>query len=147
VAAIALLRLHGYTNDQGYRDKAEQTLEVLAGLAEKYGIFAATYAIAAVHLSQPHTQVVVLGSDKRAGELHAVAVAPFAFGKAVLKLAANEAVPQNLPPALAETIPHLPAVKEETTAAIICSGFTCQPPVFDAEELSRNLRRALRHNH
>jgi uncharacterized protein YyaL (SSP411 family) len=145
VAAIALLRLHGYTNHPGYRDKAEQTIEVLAGLAEKYGIFAATYGIAAVHLSQPHTQVVIIGNDARANELHAAAVAPFAFGKAVLKLAANEAVPQNLPPALAETIPHLPVVKEEETAAIICSGFTCQPPVSDVEELARNLRAAMRH--
>ena len=144
VAAIALLRLRAYTNNQGYRDKAEQTIEVLAGLAEKYGIFAATYGIAAVHLSQPHTQVVIMGNDARANDLHAAAVAPFAFAKAVLKLAANEAVPQNLPPALAETIPHLPVVKEEKTAAVICTGFTCQPPLFDAEELARNLRAGLR---
>ena len=147
VAAIALLRLHAYTNDAAHRDKAEQTLEVLAGLADKYGIFAATYGIAAVHLSQPHTQVVIIGNDARAGELHAVAVAPFAFGKTVLKLAANEAVPQNLPPALAETIPQLPTVKEEKTAAIICSAFTCQPPVSEAEELARNLRLALHYKH
>ena len=43
--------------------KAEQTLELLAGLAGKFGIFAATYGIAAVHLSHPHTQVVVIGED------------------------------------------------------------------------------------
>jgi uncharacterized protein YyaL (SSP411 family) len=147
VAAIALLRLHAYTNDAAHRDKAEQTLEVLADLAEKYGIFAATYGIAAVHLSQPHTQVVIIGSDKRGDELRAAAVAPFTFGKAVLQLAANEVVPPNLPPALAETIPHLPVVKEEKTAAIICSGFACQPPVSHAEELSRNLRLALHRNH
>jgi uncharacterized protein YyaL (SSP411 family) len=147
VAAIALLRLHAYTNDAAHRDKAEQTLEVLADLAEKYGIFAATYGIAAVHLSQPHTQVVIIGSDKRGDELRAAAVAPFTFGKAVLQLAANEVVPPNLPPALAETIPHLPVVKEEKTAAIICSGLACQPPVWDAEELTRNLRLALHRNH
>src|SRR5450755_2010446 len=47
MAAIALLRLHAYTNDDSYRDKAEQTIEVLGGLADKYGIFAATYGIAA----------------------------------------------------------------------------------------------------
>ncbi len=48
VAAIGLLRLHAYTNSQGYRDKAEQTIEVLAGVAGQYGIFAATYGIAAL---------------------------------------------------------------------------------------------------
>src|SRR5712692_2537060 len=71
VAAIGLLRLHAYTNSQGYRDKAEQTIEVLAGVAGQYGIFAATYGIAAVHLSQPHTQVVIVGDDELANQLHA----------------------------------------------------------------------------
>ena len=65
MAAIALLRLHGLTNQQSYREKAEQTLELPAGLAGKFGIFAATYGIAAVHLSYPHTQVVIIGEDAR----------------------------------------------------------------------------------
>src|SRR5438132_6323062 len=50
VAAIALLRLYAYTNDQSYRDKAQQTMEVFAGMAEQYGIFGATYGIAAVQI-------------------------------------------------------------------------------------------------
>src|SRR5580693_7731740 len=108
VAAIALLRLHAYTNDAGLREKAEQTIELIAGLAGQYGLFAATYGIAAVHLSNPHTQIVVVGSDELAERLYSVAVAPYSAGKAVLKLAANKAVPQNLPAALAETIPQLP---------------------------------------
>jgi uncharacterized protein YyaL (SSP411 family) len=143
VAAIALLRLHGYTNDQDYRDKAEQTLEVLAGLAGQYGLFAATYGIAAVHFAHPHVQVVVVGDDDLASELHAAALSPFVFNKAVLKLAANEAVAPNLPPALANTIPHLPEVKEGKTAAVLCSGFVCQPPISDSQELSRRLRQTL----
>src|SRR5712692_9670610 len=61
IAAIAMLRLHAYTNDETYRDKAEQTLEVFAGMAEQYGIFGATYGIAAVHFSKPHTQVMIIG--------------------------------------------------------------------------------------
>src|SRR5713101_3287808 len=122
VAAIVLLRLFAYTNDQGYRDKGEQTIEVLAGLAGKFGIFAATYGIAAIHLLHPHTQIVVIGNGELADRLYAAAVAPFAFNKAALKLAANEAVPQNLPSTLAETIPHLPVVKEGKTGAVICAG-------------------------
>jgi uncharacterized protein len=141
VAAITLLRLHAYTNDADLRDKAEQTVEIIAGLAAQYGLFAATYGIAAVHLSHPHTQIVILGNDELAVHLYAAAIAPYSAGKAVLKLAANKAVPQNLPPALAQTIPQLPAAKEEKTAAVVCSGFTCQPPIFDPEELSRSLHR------
>jgi len=69
VAGIVLQRLYGYTNEQGYRDQAEQTMEVLAGLAGQYGMFAATYGIAAIHVSQPHIQVVIVGEDELADQL------------------------------------------------------------------------------
>ena len=138
-AAIALLRLHAYTNDAGYRDKAEQTLEVLAGVAGQYGIFAATYGIAAVHFAQPHTQVVVLGEDSVAGDLYRAAVRAFALNKSVLKLEANQAVAANLPYALAETIPQLPLVKERKSGAVVCSNFACQPPVANPEDLQQKL--------
>jgi uncharacterized protein YyaL (SSP411 family) len=141
VAAIALLRMHGWTNQPGYRDQAEQTIEVLAGRAEQYGLFAATYGVAAVHLARPHTQVVVVGSDARAEQLHAAAVRDFSFGKAVLRLSSGQAVPQNLPPALRETIPLLPFLQQAESAAVVCTGFSCQAPIFDAEELAAQLRK------
>ena len=139
VAIIALLRLYGYTNQPAYREQAEQTLEVLAGLAEKFGIFAATYGIAAVHFSQPHTQVVIVGNDDLAAQLYNVAASFFGFDRAVLKLAANEAVAQNLPPALAETIPQIPAIRNGKSVAVVCSNFSCRPPISDPEELRKDL--------
>ena len=111
MAAIALMRLHHYTGDASYRDKAEETLETFAGVAEQFGIFAATYGIAVVHFLESPMQVVVIagdGDEHEADELYAAAVAPFAFNKAVLRFAANQAVAKNLPPVLAATIPHLP---------------------------------------
>ncbi len=144
VAAIALLRLFGLTNQPSYREKAERTLELAAGFAGKFGIFAATYGIAAVHFVEPHTQVVVIGEDDLAERLRAVAAGSFALGKAVINLAASKAVPQNLPPALAETIPLLPLIKEGKSGAVVCSGFSCQPPVTDPEQLKRSLKVALR---
>jgi len=54
------------------------------------------------------------------------------------------AVPQNLPPALAETIPNLPAFKENRSFAVICSEFACQPPIFEAAELTRQLHATSR---
>src|SRR5271165_7598412 len=65
-AAIALLRLYAYTNEARYRDKAEDTLEVFAGAAEQFGIYAGTYGIAATWLARPHTQAIVVGEDDRA---------------------------------------------------------------------------------
>jgi uncharacterized protein len=138
-AAIALLRLHAYTNHSAYREKAERTLEVFAGSAEKYGMFTATYALAVAQLTQPHMQVIVVGQDEVADQLYRAALQPLMLNKAVLRLPASVIVPQNLPPALAATIPNLPALMDERSFAVICSGFTCQAPLFDPEEVNRRL--------
>lgn len=142
-AAIALLRLHAYTNEAEYRDKAEATLEVFAGVAEQFGIYAGTYGIASVWMARPHTQVVVVGIGAEADALYAAAVAPFALNKSVLRVTDNEAVAPYLPPALQETVPNIPGVKEGRTLAIVCSNFTCQPPITDPEELTTAIRRAI----
>ena len=139
VAAIALLRLYSYTNQASYREQAERTLSVFAGGAEKYGMFAATYALAVAQSTQPHTQVVIVGQDEAANQLLRTALSSVSFGKAVLHLSATGAVPQNLPPALAETIPNLPALREGRSFAVVCSGFSCQAPVFDAAGLASQL--------
>jgi len=146
MAAIALLRLHHYTGDSGYRDKAEQTLETFAGVAEQFGIFAATYGIAVLHLLENPVQVVVIADhaeEETAKSLVAVAAAPFAFNKSLLRLTANQAFAGNLPPALAATIPNLPGLSSGKSFAVLCSGFACQPPVADPAELRRTLESAL----
>ncbi len=144
VAVVALMRLYGYTHDAAYQEKAEDTLEVFAGLAAQFGMFAGTYAIAGVWFASAPTQVVVIGNDAAADALHRAALAPFALNKEVLHLTDSELAPQNLPPALADTLPSLPGVKEGKTVAVICSGFVCHPPVTDPDELSRALRDALK---
>jgi len=144
VAAIALLRMHGYTNQQSYRDQAQETLEVFAGMAEQFGIFGSTYGIAGVHFTQPHTQVVVIGEGDGARNLYRAAMSSLAFNKAVIHLTPNEAVAQNLPPALAETVPNLPGIRESEAKAVVCSGTTCQPPVSTAEQLEQQLRTSNR---
>jgi len=144
VAAIALLRLHTYTGQQRYREKAEQTLELLAGLAGKFGIFAATYGIAAVHFSQPHTRIVIVGDDDVSQQLYAIAASFFGLDNSILKLPANEAVAQNLPPSLAETIPNLTGATKGKSAAVLCYGVSCQPPIFDPEQLRQSLARGLK---
>ncbi|MDP9159578.1 MAG: thioredoxin domain-containing protein [Acidobacteriota bacterium] len=144
VAAIALLRLHAYTNDENLRDKAEQTMEVLAKSAGQYGIFAATYGIAGVLFSDIHTQVIVIGNGEPAAKLYAAAMHNFAFGKSVLRFNADKVIPQNLPTALAKTLPEIPAIraglKDGEAIAVVCSNFTCLPPISDPDELSRLLK-------
>ena len=143
VAAIALLRLHSYTNQKNYREKAEQTLEVMAGVAGQYGLFAATYGIAGVHLSASHTQVVVMGNDELAQQLWRTAVTPFSLTKTALQFDFDKLIAPNLPPALAETLLNLPDVKDQRTAAVLCSGFACQPPIHDPQQLTTTLGQQL----
>jgi uncharacterized protein YyaL (SSP411 family) len=138
-AAIALLRLHGYSNQASHREQAEQTLEVYAGVAGQHGIFAATYGLAVARFTVPHTQVVVVGKDQAAAELHRAARRSLSLNTAVVQLDADKVVAQNLPPALAETIPNLPALAAGRSFAVVCAGLTCQPPVFEVEELTRML--------
>src|SRR5260370_41127594 len=46
VAAMALTRMHAYTDDAKYFNWARKTLEAFAGIAPQYGLFAATYGLA-----------------------------------------------------------------------------------------------------
>jgi uncharacterized protein YyaL (SSP411 family) len=145
MAAIALIRLHHYTDDASYRDKSEQTLETFAAVAEQFGIFAATFGIAVAKFLESPVQVVVIeGDDNVAGELRSAAIERFAFSKTTLQFKANQAIAQNLPPALANTIPNLPQVESGKSFAVICSGSACQPPIFSAEELRKTLGETLR---
>jgi len=140
VAAIALLRLHALRDENHYREKAEQTLEVIAGVAGQYGIFAATYGIAAVHLAHPPAHLVVVGDDdKLAHDLLAIGMRSFRLEQTIMRVSTSHAVPQNLPPALAATIPQLPLLREGKTAAVLCSGMACQPPIDDPAELAHRL--------
>jgi uncharacterized protein len=45
---------------------------------------------------------------------------------------------------LAATIPNLPALKSGKAFAVVCSGFTCQPPIEDAGQLRRVLESAIK---
>src|SRR5262249_49068183 len=66
VAVIALTRLHAFTGDQRYYDFARRTLECFAGIAGQYGLFSATYGLAATLFAHHPLQVVVTGAAEDA---------------------------------------------------------------------------------
>jgi uncharacterized protein len=138
-AAIALLRLHGLTDENRYLAFAEKTLEAFAKIAPQYGLFAATYGLAATLFVQHPLQIVVTGAadDWVAQSLELAARRHFRFGKAVLRVTPGVDT-SHLPAALRETLPHLPADKP---VAIVCSGQTCQPPTSEATQLTALLQR------
>lgn len=80
-----------------------------------------------------------MGDDDAALQLYRAAIRGLSLNTAVVRLDAGMAVAQNLPPALAQTIPHLPALNEGRSFAAVCSEFACQPPVFEASELKQLL--------
>jgi uncharacterized protein len=141
VAAMALTRMHAYTDDRKYYDWAKKTLEAFAGVAPQYGLFAATYGLAATLFAEHPTQVVIAGvpGDEAALRLEEAANGLFQLGKAVLRVT-PEASLENFPLALRQTLPHLPKDKAQ---ALVCAGNTCLPPTGDAEELMRILRKGI----
>jgi uncharacterized protein len=141
MAAIALVRMDAYNDQAGHRDKAKETLELLAGVAGQYGIFAATYAIAATMFARPHEQIVVVGEDETARELYARANLSN-FARSVLMLAFNQVAPQNLPRILGETLPNLAAIREGKSCVVVCSNGSCKPPIFTVDELDRLLSQS-----
>ena len=138
-AVIALVRLHGFTGEKRYHEWAERTLEAFAGIAPQFGLFAATYGLAATLFVNHPIQVVISGAqgDERAATLEEAASSVFRFGKSVLRIFPETSI-DNLPPALRETLPHLAKGK---TLALVCAGTTCMPPTEDPEALKAMLVR------
>ena len=134
VAAIALIRMHAFTDDERCRAFTKKTLEAFAGIAPQYGLFAATYGLAATLFAHHPLQVVITGPthDPTAQALEAAAHRVFRLGKSVLRVTPE--TPQLLlAGTLKETLPHLPADK---ALAVVCSGQTCLPPTNDPQHLS-----------
>jgi uncharacterized protein YyaL (SSP411 family) len=135
VAAIVLDRLYGFTGERLYHDWAEKTLEAFAGLVPQYGLFAATYGLAALlHVRHP-LQVVVTGAadDPKSADLVKAAHEIYRFGKAVLRVTPERLASGTLPAALRETLPHLDAAAPQV---FVCVETTCYPPVADRNALT-----------
>ena len=135
VAAIVLDRLYSFTGEKLYRDWAEKTLEAFVGLVPQYGLFAATYGLAALLHARGVLQVVILGAadDPRAAALEKAAHEIYRFGKSVLRVTPRQIASVSLAPALRETLPHLDATVPQ---ALVCVETTCHPPVADPAKLS-----------
>ncbi|MGC2636081.1 MAG: thioredoxin domain-containing protein [Acidobacteriaceae bacterium] len=138
-AAAALLRLEGLSGREDFRAKAEDALASFAGVIEHYGLYAGSYALALERLLLPPIQVMILGEGEAARQLAAIAQARFAVNKSVVMLAPGQA--GRLPPALEETVPHLPGLGDAGTKpfALVCRGTTCLPPASTGEELIQQI--------
>ena len=141
VAASLLLRLESLNGRAEYLIAAQQALEAFAGVVEHFGLYAATYGLALQRIAQKPIQICIVGDDAEAQRMEAAALGRFAVNKCVIRLRREQMV--GLPPALAQTLPNLPAVDEGATMAIVCSGTTCQPPAATVDALLTILNEVL----
>jgi uncharacterized protein YyaL (SSP411 family) len=134
VAVIVLDRLYAFTGEKLYREWAEKTLEAFVGLVPQYGLYAATYGLAALLHARHPLQVIVLGAagNPPAAALEKSANEIYRFGKAVLRVTPETLAAASLAPALRDTLPHLDAAKPQ---ALVCVETTCRPPVTDPTKL------------
>jgi uncharacterized protein len=140
IGAMALIRMHAYTGDARYYELAQKTLEAFAGIAPQYGMFAATYGLAATLFAQHPVQVVITGldTDPVAQALEVAAHRVYRLGKAVLRVKPGFSLTE-LPGALKQTLPHLLTDK---ALAIVCAGQTCMPPTNDPTQLMAMLENS-----
>jgi uncharacterized protein len=143
LAAMLLLRLSAVGGRGDLREKAEDTLEAFAGVAEQFGLYAGAYGLALQRYLLPSVQICIVGEDEEARRLSVIATARYAVNKTVLNFPRNAVDVHALPPALAETLPHLPELNTGRSFAVVCSGTSCQPPVYEAEALIELMNRML----
>jgi hypothetical protein len=141
VGAALLLRLEALNGREDYAVKALETLETFAGVVEHFGLYAASYGLALQRMVLRAVQVCVIGDDAEARRLEAVALARYAVNKSVIRLRKDQL--GALPPALAETLPHLPGPKSEGSFAVVCSSKGCLPPVSTVDALIEAMNQAL----
>ncbi len=139
-AAIALLRLEALSGGEDFRKMAHETLESFAAIVEHIGLYAGTYGLALELLLLAPAQVVVIGAGQEARKLAAMATARHAVNKSVIVLRPEQVTAENLPPALAETLPNLPELGGGKPFAVVCRGMSCLPPTDNSETLLESLR-------
>ncbi len=133
-AAALLLRLETLNGREEFRRIARETLETFAGVVEHFGLYAASFGLALLRLTDDPVQISILGEGPEAERMTRLANTPYLVTKNVIGLRREQM--SDLPPTLAETLPHV-SVQGGGPVAVVCRGSVCQPPVSSAEDGGR----------
>ncbi len=139
VLARVLVRLGYHTSAPGYREKAERTLAAFAGSARGHGLMAATYFLAADEWLDEPAHVVVVGPRGAATErLHLAALGATRPGTVVTVVHQGAGAGElgRLPAAVQGMVATVTG-----SAAFVCAGRQCAPPVSDAAALPDIIER------
>jgi len=132
-AALALIRLSGFTEDARYKQAAERALKLFADKYADYGYFSSSYARAMEAATAPGLHITIIGdwrSDERTRALQSAAWGFVAPAKTVETLDAETAAKRGLP-----------ADKDGRAYATVCVGTVCFAPVTDAAEMREQMKR------
>jgi uncharacterized protein YyaL (SSP411 family) len=140
LAAMLLLRLAELNGRDDFEQAAVAALQSFAGVAGQFGLYAGAYGLALRRYLEPPVQVCIVDEDAAAEALRHAAERPFLVNRTVVRLTAAQIENRELPPLLAETLPHLPELHQARSFAVVCSGRSCQPAVFTPESLAQTLR-------
>ena len=135
-AVIFFDRLYFLTGDHKYRHYSESTLRYFGNIAEKYGLYAASYFVALHnHIKYP-AQVVVVGedSDSKFQELLKAAWSIYRPHKVVIRIDPLEAEVANL----SETIQEIAKIK--SPSALVCAGNSCAEPTDSPDVLCQTIK-------
>jgi len=120
-----LLRLHLFTGDDHWRQRTDHLFDALIPLAAQ-NVFAHLSLFNALDLRDTGLEILISGDDALADELFAAALAlPHAI-RVVHRLQGPSTLPQSHPA-------HAARQSAQGSAAFICTGQTCRPPVHSRE--------------
>ena len=131
-AALALIRLSGFTGDAKYKRAAERALKLFADKYADYGYFSSGYARAVAAATAPGLHITIVGDNDGAEtrELQHAAWGFVAPAKTVETLTPAEASGRGLP-----------RDKDEKAYATVCVGTVCYAPVSSVAELAEQMKR------
>jgi uncharacterized protein YyaL (SSP411 family) len=134
-AAIFLDRLYYITDDYRFRKCSEGTLRYFSGVAERFGLYAATYFLALHNHVKHPPQVVIVGEKgaPKVDELQRTAWSIYMPHKIVIRLDSSDGAGANL----SQTIREISKMK--APVACVCAGTRCAEPTDDSKVLANTM--------
>jgi uncharacterized protein YyaL (SSP411 family) len=135
-SAILLFdKLFYLTDDHGYRKYAQGALKYFARIAEKYGLYAASYFLALHHHLKHPPQVVVLGDshDPKVRELLRASWSYYRPHKLVIQIDPTNSKVEILSPTIREI------AKLKPPCACLCAGISCAEPTDNPAVLAKTI--------
>ncbi len=136
LAVDALLKMAAFSENEEWRQLAEESLGQVAGMAAEYPTAFSRWLSAGDFSVSKTQQIALIGAPKEisADMLAYLREIQHAYRPNTVVAASNLPIPQGSPALLADR----PMIEEKTTV-YICEGFVCQQPLNSMDELKKQL--------